>query len=143
MKYVWFPLISVIEKRQKEISDNLASAKYAKMESDRISIEALACLKASKIKAQEIINHANTCKIQILNEAKCEADKEQKRILAQTKERIIYEKNCVIAELKGGIGKLVMEATEKIIEHSMNEKINHHLVDMVIKELLSSSKGEM
>lgn len=137
MKYVWFPLMSVIKKRQKEISDNLASARHAKIESDRVNAEALDYIQTAKIKAQEIINHANMCKIKILDEAKYEANKEQKRILSQARERIIYEKNCVIEELKQGIGTLVMEVSEKIIESSINEQIDSSLVDKIIEESLS------
>lgn len=135
MKYVWFPLMSIIEKRQKEISDNLAGARYAKIESDRINSEALICLQEAKIKAQEIINHANICKIKVLEEIKYEVNQERNRILFQTREQIVYEKNCAIEELKKGIGQLVIEATKKIIGCSINEKINNNLVNEIIEEL--------
>lgn len=135
MKYIWFPLMSVIEKRQKEISDNLASAKYAKIESDRINSEAVECLKAARITAQDIISRANLCKIQILDKVRFEADQEKNRILLQTKEQIVYEKNRAIEEIKKDIGSLVMRATEKIIESSINEKIDHNLVNKIIAEL--------
>lgn len=138
MKYVWLPLISVIEKRQKEIADNLADAEYAKIESDRIKSETITCLQEAKIKARDIINHANMCKIQILNEAKCAADKEQKRIFSQMREQIVYEKNCAIEKLKKGIGNIIMEAVEKIIGHSVNETIDHSIVNKIIEELSSS-----
>lgn len=136
MKYVWYPLMSIIEKRQREISDNLASARYAKIESDRINSEALICLKAAKIKAQEIINNANLCKVQILDAVKYEAEQERSRILSQTRQQIIHEKNYAIEELKQGIGTLVINATEKVIKYSMNEKMNHNLVNTIIAELL-------
>lgn len=143
MKYVWLPLMSVIEKRQKEISDNLATAKHAKMTSDQMHSEAVACLNTARIKAQNIISNANTCRIQILDEAKCEANEEKNKILSQTRKQIVYERNCVIEELKKGFGQLVIEATEKVVEHSMNENIDHKLIDKIIKELSYDSKGEI
>lgn len=135
MKYVWSPLIVIIEKRQTEISNDLASARCAKIESDRVNSEALVCLQEAKIRAQEIINHANVCKTHILNEAKYEADRERNRILSQTRLQVIREKDCVIEELKKGIGRLVIEATEKIIDCSIDRIQNDIFVDGIIEKL--------
>ncbi|URJ23938.1 F0F1 ATP synthase subunit B [Blochmannia endosymbiont of Camponotus sp.] len=135
MKYVWYPFISIIEKRQKEISDNLVSATHAKTESERANAEALLCLRQARVKAQEIIKQANKCKMQIINEAKHEAEKEQSRILSQAREQIIYERKRVADELKNQISTLVIEGTEKIIEHSINEMIDVDLVKKIINTL--------
>lgn len=141
MKYVWVPLISIIEKRQKEISDNLAAAKHSKIQSDRMHSEASACLHAARVTAQGIINGANTCKLQILHEAQQEAKQERDRIVLQAREQMIYEKNCVLEELKQGVGMLVIEATEKIIEYSINEKIDFNFINRVIEQLSYNKKG--
>ncbi|URJ23221.1 F0F1 ATP synthase subunit B [Blochmannia endosymbiont of Camponotus sp. C-003] len=135
MRYVWYPFMSIIEKRQKEISDNLASATHARTESDRVNAEALICLRQARIKAQYIINQANICKMQIINEAKHEAEKEQSRILSQAREQILYERKCVIDELRKQIGNLVIEGIEKIIEHSITEMIDTDLVNNIINTL--------
>lgn len=135
MKYVWIPLVSIIEKRQKEISDTLINAKNVKIESDRINSEALMCLADAKIKAQEIINYANSCKIQMMNKAKFEAEKEGNRILEQTRKQIIYERNQMTEELRRKISQYIIEATEKIIEHSLNENINLNIVNKMIEKL--------
>lgn len=142
MKYVWLPLMSMIEKRQKEIYDSLADVKHTKMQSDRMHSEALACLNKARTQAQDIISNANAYKLQILHEAKCAAEQERDKILLKTREKIIYEKNCAIAELKQGASNLVIEATEKIIEYSMNEMIDHNFVNRVLEQLsLENKKG--
>lgn len=142
MKYIWGPLITVIEKRQKEVADSLFDARNAKIESDRIRGDALLCLKEAKIKAQEIVSNAHVCKVQILDEAKYEADQERNRILLQTREQIICEKRRAMEELKIKIGQLVIEVTEKIVEKSMDKKKDKILVDNIIAELSHYDEGD-
>lgn len=135
MKYVWYPFMSIIEKRQQEISDNLVSATHAKIESERVNAEAERCLRQARIKAQEIIKQASKCKMQIINEAKHAAEQEQNRILSQAREKIFYERKRVTDELRKQISRLVIEGTEKIIEHSINEMIDIDLVNKIINTL--------
>jgi len=59
MKYVWPPLMAAIEKRQKEISDGLASAERAKKDLDLAQANATDQLKKAKAEAQVIIEQAN------------------------------------------------------------------------------------
>ncbi|WP_159714989.1 F0F1 ATP synthase subunit B [Blochmannia endosymbiont of Camponotus nipponensis] len=135
MKYVWYPFMSTIEKRQKEISDDLASAARAKIESERASAESLLCLTQARLKAQEIIKQANQYKVKIIDDAKHEAEKEQNRILSQALEQIVHERKRVADDLRKQMSKLVIEGAEKIIEHSINETIDIDLVDNIINTL--------
>ncbi|URJ28158.1 F0F1 ATP synthase subunit B [Candidatus Blochmannia vicinus (nom. nud.)] len=135
MKYVWYPFMSAIEKRQKEISDNLTSANHTKIESERAHAKALLCLTQARIKAQDIIQQANKCKIQIIDEAKHEAEKEQNRILSQARKQILYEKKCVTDELRKQISKIAVEGAEKIIEHSINELVDRNIINKIINTL--------
>lgn len=135
MKYVWTPLISIIEKRQKQISDNLESIKISTMQSKQAHNEALTRLKQARITAQEILQHAHECKIKILHEAQYEAHQERNKIISQAQEHINREKKRVANELRKKIGQLIIESTEKIINRSINEVIDHDFINTVIKTL--------
>ncbi|CAD83532.1 ATP synthase subunit B [Candidatus Blochmanniella floridana] len=135
MKYVWNPLMSVIEERQKKIIDSLESIKTSKMESERIRNEALACLKQAHIKSEEIIKYAYECKMQILHTAQNEAYQERDKILSQTQIQIDQERERIISELRNHVSKLVIESTEKVIDTSINKIIDYDFVDKIIKQL--------
>lgn len=143
MKYIWVPLMAILEKRQKEVADTLFKARKFKIESERIHSDAVLYLKEAKVKAQYIVNNAHVCKMQILDEAKYEAEKERNRILSQTREQIICERRFAMEELKTKIGQIVIEGVEKIIEQSMDSKKNKVLVDSIITELLSHHKEDI
>lgn len=135
MKYVWIPLMSIIEKRQKKIADDLESIKKSKIKSTQVNNEALAHLKQARITAQNILKSAHECKIKILSEAQNEANKEKDRILMKAKAQISQEKKRVVNELRKKIGTLVIESTEKIINRSINEIIDHDFINNIIKTL--------
>lgn len=135
MKYIWNPLISVIEKRQKKIADTLNSIKKSKIESEKAHHEALLCLKQARIKAQKILKQAHEYKSNILSETQHEANQEREKILNQTKEQINQERKRVSDELRKKIGQLVIESTEKIINRSINEVIDHDFINNIIKTL--------
>jgi len=93
MKYVWPPLMAAIEKRQKEISDGLASAERAKKDLDLAQANATDQLKKAKAEAQVIIEQANKRRSQILDEAKAEAEQERTKIVAQAQAEIDRSSN--------------------------------------------------
>ncbi|MGL9769206.1 MAG: F0F1 ATP synthase subunit B [Sodalis sp. (in: enterobacteria)] len=135
MKYVWPPLIAIIEKRQKEIADGLIFVERAKKDLNIAQAEATNHLKQAKIKAQTIIEQANKRKAQMLDEAKTEAEAKRNKILVQTRTEIDVERNCIREELRKQFSKLVLVAAEKIIECSVDESVNSDIVDKVIAEL--------
>lgn len=135
MKYVWTPLISIIEKRQKQISNDLESIKISTIKSEQTHHEALAHLQKARITAQDIIKQAQEYKSKILYEAQQEAYKEREQILAKAQEQINQDKIRVASELRKKIGQLVIASTEKIIHRSINEVIDHDFINTIITTL--------
>ena len=133
MKYVWPPLMAAIEKRQKEISDGLASAERAKKDLDLAQANATDQLKKAKAEAQVIIEQANKRRSQILDEAKAEAEQERTKIVAQAQAEIDAERKR--EELRKQVAILAVAGAEKIIERSVDEAANSDIVDKLVAEL--------
>ncbi|WP_348666353.1 F0F1 ATP synthase subunit B [Arsenophonus symbiont of Ornithomya chloropus] len=135
MKYVWKPIINVIEKRQKEIRENLISAEQTKNESKLIKIDAKKELRIAKQKAEKIINEADKKRIQIIEKAKLEAKIEQKKIISQANIEIEIHRKHICKELHKEIANLAILGAEKIIEHSVNTKISNQIVNNLLDEI--------
>lgn len=135
MKYIWYPLLFIIEKRQKKISDDLESIEKLKKESEKNRHEASIYLKQARTKAKEILKQAQSCKTKILYEAQYKANQERNKILIQAKEQINQERKRAADDLRKKIGQLVIESTEKIINRSINEVIDHDFINNIIKIL--------
>lgn len=135
MKYIWKPLITIIEKRKKHISDSLESIRTTQIQSQQAHDKALVCLQKAQTKAQAIIKHAHECKTKILHDAQYEAYKERDQILSKAQIILDQERKRVLNELRKKIGQLVIESTEKIINRSINEVIDHDFINTIIQTL--------
>ncbi|CDH00468.1 F0F1 ATP synthase subunit B [Xenorhabdus bovienii] len=135
MKYVWPPIMAAIEKRQKEITDGLASAERAKKNLDLAQANATDQLKKAKADAQAIIEQANKQKAQIIDDAKTEAELERNKIVAQAQAEINAERKRAREELRKQVAMLAIAGAEKIIERSVDEAANSDIVDKLVAEL--------
>ncbi|PLK58833.1 ATP synthase F0 subunit B, partial [Candidatus Palibaumannia cicadellinicola] len=73
MKYIWPPLISAVDKRQKDIIDSFSSIELAKKDLEIAQAQAANDVIQAKAKAKKIIEQANQRKNEIINESKIEA----------------------------------------------------------------------
>ncbi|RXK34586.1 F0F1 ATP synthase subunit B [Arsenophonus endosymbiont of Bemisia tabaci Asia II 3] len=135
MKYVWPPIMAAIEKRQKEIADGLSSAERAKKNLDLAKADATERLRKAKAEAQIIIEQANKQRVQMITEAKVEAEAERNKIVAQAQIEIDAERKRAREELRKQVAMLAISGAEKIIERSVNVAANSDIVDKLVNEL--------
>lgn len=135
MRYVWPQLISIIEKRQKEISDGLDMVKSAKKTLETTKNEANIYLNKAKENALEIINQAKNRKSKIIHDAKLEAEQERSKILSIAKSELEIERQRIIEELRNQTAVLAIMCAEKIIERSIDLDTNKNIIDKVISEI--------
>lgn len=135
MKYVWPPIMAAIEKRQKEIADGLSSAERAKKNLDLAKVDATERLRKAKAEAQIIIEQANKQRVQMIEEAKVEAEAERNKIVAQAQIEIDAERKRAREELRKQVAMLAISGAEKIIERSVDVAANSDIVDKLVNEL--------
>ncbi|MDY6322400.1 MAG: F0F1 ATP synthase subunit B [Succinivibrio sp.] len=120
MKYIWPPLMNVIEKRQKEIADGLSNAEKAKKTLELATSGAKDTLKQARDQAQKIIEDANKQRAEILDRAQSEAGEEKAKILAQARAEIEAERNKAQEDLRSQISQLAVAGAEKILMEKAN-----------------------
>lgn len=135
MKYVWPPLISAIEERQKKIADGLTKAERAVKDLDLAKAKASDKLKEAKAQAAEIVEHANKRRNKIVEDAKTEAEVERLKIIAQGEAEIEAERNRVREELRLKVSMLAIAGAEKIIKRSIDKEANSDIIDKLVAEL--------
>ncbi|CUR53378.1 ATP synthase subunit b [Serratia symbiotica] len=135
MKYVWPPIMIVIEKRQQEISNSLILVEHAKKDLNLAKIKADNYLKTAKKEAKTIIEKANKYQDETIHTVKIIAEKERKKILEQAKFEISHEYQIAYENLRKQVSFLVITCTEKIIEQSINKNNNNIIVNKIIDKL--------
>ncbi|WP_392558560.1 F0F1 ATP synthase subunit B [Orbus mooreae] len=135
MKFVWPPVMSAIEKRQKEIADGLNSAEAAKKDLELAKANTSEIMQQAKVEANAIIEQANKRKAAILDEAQQEANRERERIVNQGLAEVEAERKRAREELRQQVATLAIAGAEKIIERTVNEAANSDIIDKLVAKL--------
>ena len=135
MKYIWPPIITVIEKRQKDISDSL---NFVKKERENLKFDQEKMKKEIKNQKEEVLMLINQAKQQrniILEEAKINAEKERKKIILQAHSEILLEREKIRKELRQQVSRLAIIIAEKIIQRSVKKNENNDIINELITRL--------
>lgn len=135
MKYVWPPLTSAMQEREKKIADGLDAANRAARDLEVAQEEAAAQLRASKEQAAEILEQANKRANQLIDEAKEKAREEGERLLAAAQAEVEQEANRAKEALRKQVSELAIAGAAKILGKSVDATAHSELLDQLTGEL--------
>jgi F-type H+-transporting ATPase subunit b len=135
VKFVWPPLLTAIETRQKEIADGLAAAQEGRSALEVAAKKSEITLNEAKQKATEIIGQAEKRGSQIVEEAKGNAKAEGERILAGVKAEIDQEVNRAKEGLRSQVSALAIAGAEKILRKEIDAKAHSEMLTKLAAEL--------
>jgi len=134
-RYAWKPILAIIEAREKSIREALEDSKRAREAAE----EALA-------KNRELVAQARGESARIVAEGQKEAERVRSEILAKTKadsaavleqgrRQIEFETKQAVAELKGTVVQVALDAAGKVIGASLDDARHRRLVEEYLEEL--------
>ncbi|MEY3244336.1 MAG: hypothetical protein RJB20_576 [Pseudomonadota bacterium] len=135
VKFVWPPLLSAIETRQKEIADGLAAASEGRNALEVAAKKSEITLNEAKQKASEIIGQAEKRGSQIVEDAKGVAKAEGERIIAGAKAEIEQEINRAKEGLRSQVSSLAVAGAEKILRKEINASAHSEMLAKLAAEL--------
>lgn len=134
-KFLFKPVMKVIEDRQKEIDDLYADAGKAKEEAARLENEYQQKLSAAAQTGERIVKEAvargQSREEEILRQANLEAA----AILDKAAADIAQEKKKAINEAKDEISGIAMDIAGKVVGRALSDDDQTRLVDSFIQEL--------
>lgn len=134
-RWVYKPLLKVMDDRKKKIEDGLKFAKDAEVK-----------LAEARIHEDDILAKANNEAKSIVTHSKKLGDEERNAILAKTKEqvareheeatnRLAHEVEGVRGVIKSDVADLVTKATERVLGKGLDEKAHRDLIALALKDL--------
>jgi len=135
MKYIWPPLVKVMEERQQKIADGLEAAKRGQEALKLAQKNITQQLQEAKDRATTILDQANQQANQLIEEGKVKAQEECTKILAKARLDVEQEINNTKHELQQQTADLVIAATEKILQQRIDKTTHQKLIDQVIAEI--------
>ena len=134
-KYVWPPIIAIMEEREKRIADGLEAAKKA---DDSLAEAQLAFdqeMNKAKAEAAEILEKANSRASQIVSDATVKAEAEAEKILSSASKNIENDVNKAKEELKQKMSELIIDTSEKILGDEISPEKHQELLKKAASEL--------
>ena len=134
-KYVWPPIIAIMEEREKRIADGLEAAKKA---DDSLAEAQLAFdqeMNKAKTEAAEILEKANSRASQIVSDATVKAEAEAEKILSSASKNIENDVNKAKEELRQKMSELIIDTSEKILGDEISPEKHQELLKKAASEL--------
>ena len=134
-KYVWPPIIAIMEEREKRISDGLEAAKKADDSLEEAQLAFDQEMNKAKAGAAEILEKANTRASQIVSDATIKAGTEAEKILTSASKTIENDVNKAKEELRQKMSELIIETSEKILGEEITPEKHQELLTKAASEL--------
>lgn len=137
-KFVYKPLLNVMEARKNKIASDLEAADTAKVEAEAVKAEYAAKLADARQEAQAIIENARKNAQAAHDKIMAETKAEQDQVVAAAKEAIELEKQKAMADVRAQVISLSMMAASKIVEQKLgseeDKKMAGEIVDSIINK---------
>lgn len=135
MKFVWPPITSTMQARQKKIAEGLDAAGRAQRDLQLAQEKASHSLRETKEQVAQILEQANKHANLIIEEAKQQARTEGERLVAGARAEIEQEVNRARDELRTQVAALAVAGAEKILESQVDAKVHNELVEKLASQL--------
>ena len=134
-KYVWPPIIAIMEEREKRIADGLEAAKKADDSLEEAQLAFDQEMNKAKAEAAELLEKANARASQIIVDATAKAGIEAEKILTSASKTIENDVNKAKEELRQKMSALIIETSEKILGDEINTDKHQELLAKAASEL--------
>ena len=135
MKFVWPPIVAIIEERQTQIADGLAAAEKGSRSLEEAEVQIASIVEDARVQARQIVDQANQRANGIVEEAREGAVKERDRILASAQAEVEQEVNRARDELRGQVAAIAVAGAEKILAREIDGNAHRELLDQLAGEI--------
>jgi F-type H+-transporting ATPase subunit b len=134
-KFAWGPLLRIVDDREKNIRTSVETAENAAAEAKDLLEKHQEMLRGAGREREEILakalKEAAAARVELVDKARSDAE----HIVERAREQIDREKNEAIAELRGHVADIAVEAASKIVKSSLTPEAQKKLVDDYISSL--------
>lgn len=134
-KFLFQPVMGIIESREKDIRENLAKGESAKQEGMSFKNEYESKLSTATEQGQEIVKQATLRAEQKEAEIVSNAKTEANAIRQKANKDVEQERQKVMNEIKNDISDIALLAASKVIEKDIDKSKHKELINNFIKEV--------
>ena len=121
-RYVYPPILSVMQEREKKITEGLEAAKKADDSLEEAKLASDKEINQAKAEAAEILEKANNRASKIVSDASLKAEVEAEKIMASAATNIENETNKAKEELRQQMSDIIIDTTQKILGDEISKE---------------------
>lgn len=133
-RFLFPPLLNMLDARKQRIAEGLAAADVARKEAEAEHAQLMAQIQAERSAAQQRIAEAaaqaERVKVDILAQAQREAEEIKTWALQEGE----AEKQRILSEAQKQIAELALLATERVVRHGIDESLQRQLINDFLTE---------
>ena len=134
VKFVWPPILAVIEERRTKIADGLAAADKGARSLEDAQVRISVMVEEARGQGRQIIDQAQTRANGIVDEARVGATQERERIL-QWQAEVEQQINRARDELRAQVAAIVVAGAEKILAREIDPRTHQDLLDKLAAQI--------
>ncbi|MFB3059111.1 MAG: F0F1 ATP synthase subunit B [Gammaproteobacteria bacterium] len=135
MKYIWPPLMAVLEERNARISEGLAAAEQGQKDLEDAQSKVSESLNDAKQRVQEIINQAQKRANEIVDESKDIAREEAEKIKIAASSDIDQQINSAREQLSKEVSGIALAGAERILKREIDAKTHAAVLDDLVAQI--------
>ena len=135
MKYIWPPILTALEERQKAIEEGLAAADKSQEALVAAEAQADEIISEARQQATGILDQAHARANEIVAEGKESGVKERERQLAAAQAEIEQETNKAREELRGQVSAIAIASAEKILKREIDGSAHDDILGKLAQEI--------
>jgi F-type H+-transporting ATPase subunit b len=135
MKYIWPPLLAVLEERNARISEGLAAAEKGQKDLEDAQSKVSDSLKDAKQQAQEIINQAQKRANEIVDESKDTARDEAEKIKVAASSDIDQQVNSAREQLRKEVSGIALAGAGQILKREIDADTHAAVLDELVAQI--------
>ncbi len=140
-KWVYPPILAMLDRRDKLINDSVKAAKAATERSEKAGQEIAEQLKAARAEAGDIVAAARDQSAQMLVDSEKEASRRAESLVESAKAQLNRDVEAARETLRSDAANLVALATEQVVGETINETRDGKIIDKAISKAEKLQKG--
>jgi len=141
-RYAWKPLLQILDERERTVRDSLEQAKKARAEAEETLRKNQETLANARRETAAIIEQGKREGEALKAEILAQSRKEAQELVEQGKRQIQYEQKQAIEKLRTQVADLAIQAAERLIVRSLDDKKHRELLDDYVRSLPAMRQEE-
>ena len=140
-KFLYKPLLGMLDERSERIKDSLESAERVKEEAAANQAQMQDDIQKAREEGQQMIAQAREVADRFRDEEMAKAREEIASERTKAGADIQRERDAAIEDLRREFAGLAISAAERVVERSLDESLHRDIIDKVLEESTTIGRG--